>query len=585
MSANETGQAGTLSKVEGFKRESRGLRGPIAAELGQPTPSFSEEAVQLLKHHGTYQQDNRDTRTDRKKAGLDKDYSFMLRTKFPGGRLTAEQHLICDDLATRYGQDDLRVTSRQCFQLHGVVKTNLRPLIHDLNHYANITSLGACGDVVRNVIACPVSDIDPKFAGADADLGRLAHQISDYFLPRTRGYFDLWINDEKVRVNEDGTVHFPEDTVQHGEEDPIYGEHYLPRKFKIALAPDFDNSVDVYTNDVAIVAVTEDGRVAGYEIAVGGGLGFTHRKEATYPRLATPLAFVRGDEVLPIVEAIVNVQRDFGDRTNRRHARMKYLIDDLGLDVFRARVFEYAGREYPLPRGIKPTAQPDYLGWAKQRQPGLNYVGLWIENGRIRDFPGSFQFKSGLRRIVEQFKPDLRLTPHHNVILANIRDEDVSRVQALLDEYRIPTDKGISTLRRLEMACPALPSCGLALAEAERFLPGVVADLERDGHGDAEIVLRMSGCPNNCSRPISAELGVIGCGSGLYNIYTGGEYNGARLGQAFLERVHAAEVSNVLSALLAAWKEDRNSGERFGDWSFRVGVEGLKEKVQLAADR
>ncbi len=585
MSANETGQAGSLSKIEGIKRESRGLRGPIAAELGQATPSFSEEAVQLLKHHGTYQQDNRDTRTDRKKAGLDKDYSFMLRTKFPGGRLTAEQHLVCDELATRYGQDDLRVTSRQCFQLHGVVKTNLRPLIHDLNHYANITSLGACGDVVRNVIACPVSDIDPKFADADADLGRLAQQISDYFLPRTRGYFDLWINDEKVAVNEDGSVHFPEDTVVKGEEDPIYGDSYLPRKFKIALAPDFDNSVDVYTNDIAIVAVTEDGRVTGYEIAVGGGLGFTHRKEATYPRLATPLALVRGDEVIPIVEAIVKVQRDFGDRTNRRHARMKYLIDDLGLDVFRARVFEYAGRDYPPPRGITPTAQPDYLGWATQRQPGLNYVGLWIENGRIRDFPGSFQFKSGLRRIVEQFKPDLRLTPHHNVILANIRDEDVSRVQTLLDAYRIPTDKGISTLRRMEMACPALPTCGLALAEAERFLPSVVADLERDGHGDAEIVLRMSGCPNNCSRPISAELGVIGCGSGLYNIYTGGEYNGTRLGQAFLERVHTAEVSGVLSALLAAWKEDRDSGERFGDWSFRVGIEGLKEKVQLAANR
>ncbi|HOF39001.1 MAG TPA: NADPH-dependent assimilatory sulfite reductase hemoprotein subunit [Candidatus Hydrogenedentes bacterium] len=584
MSVNEGREVETFSKVEGFKRDSRGLRGSIAAELSQPVTAFTEEAAQLLKHHGTYQQDNRDTRTERKKAGLGRDFCFMVRTKFPGGRLTAEQYLICDKLADRYGQGDLRVTSRQCFQLHGVLKKNLRSLIHDLNHYANITSLGACGDVVRNVIASPVSDIDPKFAAVGADLGKLAKQISDCFLPKTRGYYDLWINDERVAVNEDGTVDFLKEEPAEGEEDPIYGNRYLPRKFKIALAPDFDNSVDVYANDIAIVAVTEEGRLAGYEIAVGGGLGFTHRKESTYPRLATPLAFVQEEEILPIVEAIVRVQRDFGDRVNRRHARMKYLIDDLGIDAFRARVFEYAGRSYPPPRGIKPSAQPDYLGWSRQRQPGLNYVGLWIENGRIRDFPGSFQFRTGLRRIVEQFNPDLRLTPHHNVILANIRDEDAAAIQALLDEYRIPTDTGISTLRRMEMACPALPSCGLALAEAERFLPSVVTDLERAGHGDAELVLRMNGCPNNCARSITAELGVIGCGSGLYTIYTGGGHTGARLGQTFLDRVPAGEVSDVLSALLTVWKEERHRDERFGDWSFRVGTDELKEKIQRAVN-
>ncbi|MGI6460577.1 MAG: NADPH-dependent assimilatory sulfite reductase hemoprotein subunit [Candidatus Hydrogenedentales bacterium] len=580
MSASERREGKTFSKVEGFKRSSRGLRGPIGAELSRPITAFTEEAALLLKHHGTYQQDNRDTRTERKMAGLGRDFCFMVRTKFPGGRLTAEQYLICDELADRYGQGDLRVTSRQCFQLHGVLKKNLRALIHDLNHYANITSLGACGDVVRNVIASPVSDIDPKCAAAGADLGILARRISDHFLPKTRGYYDLWIDDERVAVNADGTVDFLKEEAAEGEEDPLYGDRYLPRKFKIALALDFDNSVDVYGNDIAIIAVTEGGRLAGYEIAVGGGLGFTHRREATYPRLATPLAFVQEEEILPLLEAIVRVQRDFGDRVNRRHARMKYLIDDLGFDAFRARVFEYAGRSYLPPREIKPTAQPDYLGWSKQLQAGLNYVGLWIENGRIRDFPGSFQFKTGLRRIVEQFKPDLRLTPHHNVILVNIRDEDVAAIQTLLDEHRIPTDTGISTLRRMEMACPALPSCGLALAEAERFLPDVVADLERAGHGDAELVLRMNGCPNNCARSITAELGVIGSGSGRYTIYTGGGHTGARLGQTFLERVPAGEVSSILSGLLTAWKEERRSDERFGDWSFRIGIDELKEKVQ-----
>ena len=586
MSSNDTEKAAKLSAVEGFKSRSRGLRGPIALELSQPAPSFSDEAVQLLKHHGTYQQDNRDTRTERRKAGQERDYYFMVRTKFPAGHLTAEQYIVCDELSTKYGQDDLRVTSRQCFQFHGVVKRNLRPLLHDLTHYARITSLGACGDVVRNVMGCPVADIDPKFAQAGADLGSLSKRISDHFLPRTKGYFDLWVNDEKVTVNDDGTVTFPEDAPAKGEEDPVYGDTYLPRKFKIAVTPDFDNSVDVYTNDVAIIALTDDGgRITGYEIAAGGGLGFTHRKEATYARLASPFAFVQADEVLPIVEAVVKVQRDFGDRTNRRHARMKYLIDEMGLDAFRAKVFEYAGREFPPPKGLKPTAQPDYLGWSKQLQPGLNYVGLWVENGRIRDFPGSFQFKSGLRKIIERFKPHIRLTPHHNVILANIRDEDVDAVQRLLDEYRIPADKGISTLRRMEMACPALPTCGLALSEAERFLPSVVADLERDGHGDAEIVLRMSGCPNNCSRPRSAELGVIGCGSGLYTIYTGGEYNGSRLCEMLLDRVSAADVAGVLSALLTAWKEDRSDGERFGDWSFRTGIENLKQRLQFATSK
>ena len=583
MSSNTTGKPKKISAVEEFKTRSKGLRGPIAAELGQATPCFTEEAVQLLKHHGTYQQDDRDTRTERKKAGLDKDYSLMVRTKFPGGHLTAEQYLLCDDMSGKYGQNDIRVTSRQCFQFHGVVKKHLRPLLHDLNQYAHITSLGACGDVVRNVMACPVADIDPRFAGAGTALAALARRISDHFLPKTKGYFDLWINDEKVNVNDDGTVVYPEEGVREGEEDPIYGTTYLPRKFKIAIAPDFDNSVDVYTNDIAIIAITDNGHVTGYEIAAGGGLGFTHRKEATYPRLATPLALVDQEEVLDIVEAIVKVQRDHGDRTNRRHARMKYLVDDMGIEAFRAKVFEYAGREFRQPKNVAPTAQPSYLGWTQQRQPGLNYVGLWVENGRIRDFPGSFQFKSGLRAIVERFEPHLRLTPHHNVILANIRDEDVRAVQEMLEHYLIPTDKGISMLRRMEMACPALPTCGLALSEAERFLPEVVKNLEEDGHGDADIVLRMSGCPNNCSRPRSAELGVIGCGSGIYHVYTGGGYNGDRLCDLLFEKVPAADLAALLSKLLTAWKRHRDQDERFGDWSARVGITQLKQMVQPAA--
>ncbi|GMW02853.1 MAG: putative sulfite reductase [ferredoxin] [Candidatus Hydrogenedentota bacterium] len=568
-----------LSAVEGMKAASRGLRGTLLDDLENPSPSFCEESTQLMKHHGSYQQDDRDTRTERKKAKLDKDYKMMLRTKFPGGRISAEQYLICDDLADRYGQGDLRVTSRQDFQFHGVVKRNLRPLIHELNKLAEITTLGGCGDVVRNTMAAAVSDIDLRYKDCGADLIEISEEISRYFMPTTGAYFDLWLDDEKVTVNSDGTVTFKDRGPAEAEPDPIYGKTYLPRKFKIGLATDFDNSVDVYTQDVGIIAVTEHGRIVGYEILAGGGLGYTHRKAGTYPRLGTHLAFVSREELLPVLEAIVKVQRDFGGRADRKHARLKYLMDDIGLDAFRAKVFEYAGRTFDAPRNVVPDSQPDYLGWHKQIQSGLNYVGVWIENGRIRDFENGFRFRTGLRAIVEKFRPQVRLTPHHNAILSGIRDDDVAEVQRLLDEYGIPTDKGITAIRRMEMACPALPLCGLAMSEAERALPGVIAAVEEAGHGDADVMIRMSGCPNNCSRPRTAEIGIVGFGANQYVLYTGGDFNGTRLNEVFNEKVKAEELPGLLNALLAAWKSERGEGERFGDWSHRVGVEELQSKL------
>jgi sulfite reductase beta subunit-like hemoprotein len=566
-----------LSKVEALKESSRGLYGPVADDLAKPTPNFSDDSVQILKHHGSYQQDDRDTRTERKKAGLDKDYKMMVRTKFPAGQLSAEQYLICDDLATKYGQDDMRITSRQDFQFHGVLKKNLRNLVHDLNRLAEITTFGGCGDVVRNTVGCPVADIDPKFKDCGIDLVELSKRISGYFLPKTHSYYDLWLDDEKVEVHEDGTVTFPEKPgPEKAVEDPIYGTRYLPRKFKIGVTADFDNSIDIYTNDAGVMAVTENGRIVGYEILAGGGLGFTQKRPATYPRLASHLGFVQEEDVMPVLEAIVKVQRDLGGRADRRHARLKYLIDDIGLEAFRAKVEEYLGKPLPPARNVTPSAQPDYLGWSKQIQPGLNYVGVWVENGRVRDFEGAHRFRSGLRAIVERFRPDVRLTAHHNIIFANIRDEDVPAVQALLDEYGLPTDKGISTLRRLEMACPALPLCGLAMSEAERVLPGIMSQIEDAGHGDAHVIIRMSGCPNNCSRPRSAELGLIGNGTDRYHVYTGGDPLGTRLCELFMENVHTADVAPLISNLFDAWKADRNAGEAFGDWSARKGVEALR---------
>jgi sulfite reductase beta subunit-like hemoprotein len=567
-----------LSGVETFKARSRGLRGPIAEELAQATSHFSEESVQLLKHHGSYQQDDRDIRRDRKKEGLEPLYTMMLRTKFPGGRITGEQYLICDELCTKYGQNDMRATSRQDLQFHGVLKGSFYPLIHTLNTLAKISSLGGCGDVVRNTMAAPVADIDLSYAKCGHDLIALGEAISNHFMPRTTGYYDLWVDGEKATVHEDGTITYTNDEVKDVE-DPIYGKQYLPRKFKIGVGTDFDNSVDVYTQDVGVMAVTEDGVIVGYEILAGGGLGFSHTKKDTYPRAATPVAFVSHEEVIPICEAIVKVQRDYGDRTDRKQARLKYTIDRMGQEAFRDKVFEYAGRSFEAPRGVKPYGQPDSLGWHKQIQPGLNYVGCWIENGRIRDFDSSYQFKTGLRVIIDKFRPSVRITPHHNVILANIRDEDVDAVQALLEEYNIPTDKGISTLRRMEMACPALPLCGLAQSESERVFPDVIKGLEEAGHGDAPVVIRMTGCPNGCARSSSSEVGLIGKGPDRYILLVGGDYNGSRFNEVLIPTIKLIDLVPTLARLLDLWKEQREENEAFGDWCFRLGVESLRSAL------
>ncbi len=569
-----------LSGLETFKARSGGLYGPVADELADPVDHFTEESVQILKHHGTYQQDNRDTRRARKKAGLGKEYTMMLRTKFPGGILTAEQYLLCDRLADQYGRGDMRITSRQDFQFHGVVKGNLRGLIADLNKLGDITSLGGCGDVVRNTMANPVADIDARYKDCGADLVAMAIRISEATLPKTRSYFDLWLNDEKATVREDGTVCFGDD-LREDVPDPLYGKLYLPRKFKVGIGTDFDNAVDLYTHDMGVMAVTEEGRIVGYEILVGGGLGFSHTKKNTYARLGTPMAFVQEEEVLPLIMAVIQVQRDYGDRTDRKQARLKYTIDRMGFEVFMTRVAEYAGRSFAPPRNVKPTGQFDYLGWHAQGEAGLNYVGVWVENGRVSDVENGPAFRSGLRAVIDKYRPSVRATPHHNLVLANIPDADVAGVQAMLDQYGLPTDKGISTLRRMEMACPALPLCPLAQSEAERALPAFMADLEAAGHGDADVVLRMTGCPNGCARPTVAEIGLIGKGPGRYILLTGGDHNGTRLNEVLAPLVKEPEVAPLIGQLLTLWKTERAEGETFGDWSHRVGVQALRRKTGL----
>lgn len=569
-----------LSKAEKIKVESEGFYGTVRDEINERTAAFSEANVNVLKHHGTYQQDNRDTRRERRKAGLDKEYSMMVRTKTPGGRLTPEAYLLCDDLATKYGQEDMRITSRQGFQFHGVLKGNLRGLIHDLNAFQRITTLGACGDVVRNVMACPVADIDPAFANVKGDLIELAEQISTHFLPKSHAYFDLWLDDEKVRVTENGEAEYVAPAERKPAEEPIYGKQYLPRKFKIGLTIDTDNSIDVYTQDIGVIAELKDGRIAGYEVLAGGGLGHSHSKQDTYARLGSHITYVDADRLLAVLEGIVKVQRDYGNRAERHQARLKYTVDRLGLDEFRRLVGEYAGIDpLPEPKNVRPKDQPDYLGWHKQAQKGLNYVGVWVENGRVKDFEGSFRFRSGLRAIVERFKPSIRLTGHHNVVIANIRDEDVEAVQAMLDEYGIPTDRNIEAIRRHEMACPALPLCGLALSEAEREMPRYMEALTALGHADDDVVIRMTGCPNSCARPETAEIGIIGRGPNKYNFYVGGDRLGTRMNALLKENLTGEQLAPFTAKLLAQWRTGRTNGESFGDWANAQGTEALLAAV------
>lgn len=574
------GDLSQLSETETFKNRSRGLYGTIAADLATPSDHFSEESVQLLKHHGSYQQDNRDERKARKKAGLDWHYSMMLRTKFPGGILNAEQYLLCDELCDKYGQGDIRATSRQDFQFHGVIRGNFRPLIHDLNKLGQITSLGGCGDVVRNTMANPVADIDLAYKDCGLDLIQLAQRISDATLPTTRSYYELWLDNERATVHPDGTVTYGGETEEV--EDPLYGVQYLPRKFKIGVGTDFDNSCDLYTQDLGIMALTEIGKIIGYEILAGGGLGFSHTLERTYPRAASHVAFVETvDEVLEITIAIVKVQRDYGERTDRKQARLKYTIDRLGVPAFQEKIYEYAAKRFAAPRNVKPSDQPDYLGWHKQIQPGLNYVGVWVENGRLKDLENSFQFRSGLRAIIAKYRPSVRVTPHHNIILANIKDEDVHDVQQMLNEYKLPTDQGISTLRRMEMACPALPLCGLAMSESERVFPSIMEGLEQAGHGDAKVIIRMTGCPNGCARSSSSEIGLIGKGVKQYVLTVGADYVGTRVNEILIPKIKEEEIVPRIAQMLTLWKEQRTEGEGFGVWSHRVGIEKLRDLLGI----
>lgn len=548
-----------ITHVEQLKIEN-GLGGLLLDEMRDlSTDNVSEDAYQLLKHHGSYQQDDRDSRQARKKQGLGRAWSFMLRTKFPGGRLTAEQYLLCDELADSYANGTLRITTRQDFQFHGVLKGSMKPFIVALNKRL-MTTYGGCGDVARNFMTCPVADLLPDY---DFDFQALAKQISDKFMPESTAYYELWLDGEKYLVDGERVK------VEPNHSEPFYGTQYLPRKHKMSIGLPNDNCIDIFTHDLSLETVLDGGNVLGFNVLAGGGLGSTHGKAETFPRLADRIAFVSPEQAVEVLEAATTVYRDFGDRTNRKHARLKYVLEERGVEWFRAQVETRLGYLLQDPVAVPTYAVHDHLGWQQQRD-GRWLVGVWIENGRVKNENNT---RPGLRAVVERFRPELRLTAQQNIVLANIAEADKPAVQALLVEYGLQTGGGaLSELRRYAMACPALPTCGLAVAEAERYLPDLVGELEQRGFGNERVWIRMSGCPNACSRPPTAEIGLVGRSANLYSVYVGGSFAGTRLARLYKPDIRAHALPDVLADILDQWRREREPNEAFGDWAARTLV-------------
>ncbi|OGW69063.1 MAG: sulfite reductase subunit beta [Omnitrophica bacterium GWA2_50_21] len=556
-----------ISKVEEEKDNSRYLRGTIREQLAQDTPCFDDSVNNILKFHGIYQQDDRDFRQAQDRQGREKHFIFMVRMKIPGGKVTSDQYLKMDELSDRYGNGTLRVTTRQGIQFHGVIKKNLKETMRALNREL-ITTLGACGDIERNVVTCPA----PLQDRAQAQVQQYARKISDQLLPKTKAYHEIWLNGEQAYSGE-----------QAAEIEPLYGKTYLPRKFKTAIAFPGDNCVDVYTHDIGLVAITDEkGDLSGFNVLVGGGLGMTHRKPETHPLLAKPLGYVNKDKILPLAEGIVKVQRDHGNRENRMRARMKYLIEEKGIEWFYAAVKQQTGFDLEPMREMGWKETPDHLGW-HEMGGGRFFCGIFVPNGRIQDGAGK-KLKSGFKKLVETFNPEIRFTPQQNILFAGIPVSGKEEFEGILKDFSIRREAEISTIERWSMACPALPTCGLALTESERVLPGVIRELEGVlttlGLAGEHITVRMTGCPNGCSRPYTGEIGLVGSGLNTYALFLGGNFDGTRLNHLVSERVKGDEIVRSLVSVFEAFKSARASGERFGDFCNRLGVQELQKLIE-----
>jgi len=583
MDVERQGGGKPLSKVEALKEASRYLYQHVAEGVADGSTHFSEDAATILKFHGSYQQDDRDVRTQLKREGKEKAFDFMVRVGMPGGKCTAAQYLAIDGLATSVGNGSLRITTRQEIQLHGVLKTDLASTIRAINE-ALLSTLATCGDVKRNTLCCPAPIRDAVRDAMQAD----ADRFTVHFSPRSTSYYEIWLDGEKVE-NPAMPAAEPAKVAAPGDDpvEPVYGRTYLPRKFKAAFGLPEDNCVDIHANDLGYLAAVEGGVLVGYNVLVGGGLGTTPSADKTFPYLSQPLAFVPRGEILDVGEAVVKVYRDFGNRSDRKRARLKYIIHDWGVPAFRAQVEEYLGHPLADPRPVEVSDVDDHLGWHEQGD-GRVWLGIPVENGRIKD-AGPLRLASGLRAFFETYGTPARFTCQQKVILADLDPAWRPAIEALLEEHGIARVESVSTVRRWSMACVAFPTCGLAVTEAERALPTIMdrleSELARLGLDSDRFTVRMTGCPNGCARPYNADIGLVGRsasknadgspGPGTYTVFLGGRTRGDRLNVEYKDYVPFDRVVDELVPVLARYQGERQADESFGDYCHRVGVEAL----------
>lgn len=551
-----------VSEMERIKAASRLLRGTIAEGLADPiTGAISDDDNKLLKFHGSYQQDDRDLRDERRRQKLEPAYAFMIRARLPGGVVTPAQWLAFDRIATEHANGTLRITTRQTFQWHGVIKRRLKPTLRAI-HDALATTIAACGDVVRTV----VSSANPEVPDTHALAYAWAAKLSEHLEPQTRAYHEIWLDGEKVAGDE---------------REPLYGPTYLPRKFKIGLAIPPLNDVDVFAQDLGLIAIIEDGELLGFNVAIGGGMGASHGDPTTYPRLASVIGFATPEQLIAVAEGVVSVQRDWGNRSERKHARLKYTLDHRGLDHFVAELESRLGFALAPARPQAFEHNGDRYGWT-EGEGGRWHLTLLIEAGRLID-TGTVRSLSGLRELAKVHTGTFRMTCNQNVIVADVAAADRASIDALVAEYGLDDYRRASPIRRHAVACVALPTCGLAMAESERYLPELLpkleAQLDRHGLADAPILLRLSGCPNGCSRPYLGEIALVGRAPGRYDLRLGADFRGQRLNRIYRENIDEAAILAALDPLFARYAAERDAGEGFGDFLVRIGEVSAPQKI------
>jgi len=549
---------GPPSDVEEIKVKSNYLRGTLKEVMqDRISAGIPEEDNRLMKHHGSYLQDDRDLRNERQKQKLEPAYQFMLRVRAPGGVVTPEQWLVLDGLADKNANGTIKLTTRQSFQFHGILKWNMKETIQEI-HQTLLTTLAACGDVNRNVMCNP----NPYESEVHAEVYEWAKTLSDYLLPRTRAFHEIWLDEERVAGTPDV------------EEEPIYGATYLPRKFKIGIAVPPSNDIDVFSQDLGLIAVVENGKLAGFNVAIGGGMGMTHGDKLTYPQVAKVIGFCTPDKVVELAEKTITIQRDYGNRSIRKNARFKYTLDRLGLETVKEELENRLGWRLDEARPYHFDHNGDRYGWVKG-VGGRWHFTLFVQNGRVADFD-EYRLKTGLSEIAKIHTGDFRLTPNQNLVIANVSSQKKKKITELMDQYGLTDGKHHSALRRNSMACVALPTCGLAFAESERYLPELISKIEEiideNGLRDNEITIRMTGCPNGCARPALAEIAFMGKAPGKYNMYLGAAFDGSRLNKMYRENIGEAEILSELRVLLSRYAKEREEREHFGDFVIRAGI-------------